>query len=195
MRKRFSIKVTVCLLAASLVLSALPSDAQTRGLAAEQRRRAVLLAHQARIQAFLEDANEFLEISGELVSYRVHPNLRDAERDAIEDRSSKLENKAGDLISFIRYLVPGTRGKTDDLWVLEMPDEDSTLEYRLTLILTLVFRIEPKLQHMIEVLTQETESAIAVDELIVEAYLPYFVAGGLEENSFPDEGVTRFPLR
>ena len=178
---RFSLKTILCLLVALLAFSGGPSRAQTRDLAREVRERAASLYRQQRINTFIEDVNAFFEVTGELVSFRVHPNMTASELEMIEDQSRDLDDKAGDLITFIRYLVPQTRGKTDDLWVLELPDEDSTLDYRLTLILALVFRIEPKLQHLIEALTAEIEPAIQVDDLIVEAYLPYFIAGGLEE--------------
>ena len=192
MPRRFSVKTILCLLVALMACSAGPSRAQTRDLAEEMRERAALLYHQQRIEAFIEDVNEFFEVSGELVSFRVHPNMTASELEMIEDQSRDLDDKAGDLITFIRYIVPATRGKTDDLWVLQLPNEDSTLEYRLTLILALVFRIEPKLTHLIEALTEEREPAIEVDELIVEAYLPYFIAGGLEEIRSLTRELRRF---
>ena len=55
------------------------------------------------------------------------------------------------------------------------------MEARLTLLLSMVNGIQPKLQHFVELLTEEAEPSVEVEELIVEASLPYLIAGGLEE--------------
>ncbi len=148
----------------------------------EMRRRAAEIYFQQRIDDFVEDTFEFYEISGELISFRVHPNMTREELEQIDERAEDLEDKAGDLISFVQYVSPRVRGNTDDLWVILEPlDENSTMEYRLTLLLSLVNGIGPKLQHFVEILTEEIEPSVEVEDLIVEASLPYLIAGGLEE--------------
>ncbi len=174
--------LVICLLAALLCGFVPSSFSQTRDPVDEMRRRAEEVYFQQRIDSFVEGTFEFYEISGELISFRVHPNMSRNELDLMDDRAEDLEDKVGDLISFVRFVSPGVRGNTDDLWVIVEPlDENSTLEARLTLILSLVNGIQPKLQHFVELLTEEVEPSVEIEELMVEASLPFLIAGGLEE--------------
>ena len=148
----------------------------------EMRRRAEVLYFQQRVDSFVEDTFEFYEISGELISFRVHPNMTRAELDLMDEKAEDLEDKAGDLISFVRFVSPIVRGNTDGLWVILEPlDENSTMEARLTLLLSLVNGIQPKLEHFVEILTEAMDPAVEVEDLVVEASLPFLIAGGLEE--------------
>ncbi len=148
----------------------------------ELQRRAEEIYFQQRIDSFVEDTFEFYEISGELISFRVHPNMTREELNLVDEKAEDLEDMAGDLISFVQFISPRVRGNTDDLWViLEPVDENSSMEARLTLLLSMVNGIQPKLQHFVELLTEETEPSVEVEDLIVEASLPYLIAGGLEE--------------
>ncbi len=174
--------LVICLLAALLCGFVPSSFSQTRDPVDEMRRRAEEVYFQQRIDSFVEGTFEFYEISGELISFRVHPNMSRNELDLMDDKAEDLEDKVGDLISFVRFVSPGVRGNTDDLWVIIEPlDENSTLEARLTLILSLVNGIQPKLQHFVELLTEEVEPSVEIEELMVEASLPFLIAGGLEE--------------
>ncbi len=177
-----------CLLIAVLCGFVYPSHAQIRDPQREIQERAEALYFQQRIDRFIENAYEFYEISGELISFRVHPNMTQAELDRMDDKAEELEDKAGDLISFIRFLSPIVRGNTGGLWVVLKPLEaDAPLEDRLTLLLSMVNGVEPKLQHFIELLTEEVEPSVDVGELMTEATLPFLIAGGLEEI----QGMTR----
>jgi hypothetical protein len=167
-------------LGACLGLSLSPALAERSGQADIQQRAAAEY-HQRRVQSFIEDTYRFYEITGEMVSFRVHPNMTAAELEQIEELSEDLDDQAGRLVSFLIYLVPRVRGRTDDLWVLPPLAEDSSLEYRLTVMLSLVNSVEPKIQHLTELLTGETKLSVEVDELAVEGTLPYFIVGGLEE--------------
>ena len=144
--------LTVCLTAA-LLFGLVPSSiSQNRDPFAEMQRRAEEIYFQQRVDSFVEETFEFYEISGELISFRVHPNMTPDEMDLMDQKAEDLEDKVDDLISFVRFIFPRVRGNTDDLWViLEPVDENSTLESRLTLILSLVNGIDPKLQHFVEV--------------------------------------------
>ena len=174
--------LVICLLTALLCGFVPSSFSQTRDPVDEMRRRAEEVYFQQRIDSFVEGTFEFYEISGELISFRVHPNMSRNELDLMDDKAEDLEDKVGDLISFVRFVSPGVRGNTDDLWVIVEPlDENSTLEARLTLILSLVNGIQPKLQHFVELLTEEVEPSVEIEELMVEASLPFLIAGGLEE--------------
>jgi hypothetical protein len=156
--------------------------AQARDPQRELQLRAEMLYRQRQIEAFIENVYEFYEIGGELISFRVHPNMTRMELDDIDEKAQDLDDKADDMVSFIHYVAPRVRGKTDDLWVVLDPlDETATLEERLTLILSLVNGIEPKIDHLIEVLTEEREIEVGIDELVIEASLPFLIAGGLEE--------------
>jgi hypothetical protein len=105
-----------------------------------------------------------------------------AELDLMDEKAEDLEDKAGDLISFVRFVSPIVRGNTDGLWVILEPlDENSTMEARLTLLLSLVNGIQPKLEHFVEILTEAMDPAIEVEDLVIEASLPFLIAGGLEE--------------
>jgi hypothetical protein len=148
----------------------------------ELRRRAEVIYFQQRVDSFVEDTFELYEISGELISFRVHPNMTRAELDLMDEKAEDLEDKAGDLISFVRFVSPIVRGNTDGLWVILEPlDENSTMEARLTLLLSLVNGIQPKLEHFVEILTEAMDPAVEVEDLVVEASLPFLIAGGLEE--------------
>jgi hypothetical protein len=158
------------------------SESQVRDPLDELQRRAEEIYFQQRIDSFVEDTFEFYEISGELISFRVHPNMTREELNLVDEKAEDLEDMAGDLISFVQFISPRVRGNTDDLWViLEPVDENSSMEARLTLLLSMVNGIQPKLQHFVELLTEETEPSVEVEDLIVEASLPYLIAGGLEE--------------
>jgi hypothetical protein len=107
--------------------------------------------------------------------------LTSAELNTFEDKTEELHDRAGRLISFLVAIVPQVRGNTDDLWIIKSPpDEEETLEDRLTLVLALVYRIEPKIEFILDLLNGEGEPAIEVEDLIFEASLPYLVVGGLE---------------
>lgn len=148
----------------------------------EMRRQAEVIYYQQRIDSFVEDTFEFYEISGELISFRVHPNMTRAELDLMDEKAEDLEDKVGDLISFVRFVSPIVRGNTEGLWIILEPlDEDSTMEARLTLLLSLVNGIQPKLEHFVEILTEAMDPAVEVEDLVVEASLPFLIAGGLEE--------------
>jgi hypothetical protein len=148
----------------------------------EMRRRAEVIYFQQRVDSFVENTFEFYEISGELISFRVHPDMTRAELDLMDEKAEDLEDKAGDLISFVRFVSPIVRGNTDGLWVILEPlDENSTMEARLTLLLSLVNGIQPKLEHFVEILTEAMDPAIEVEDLVIEASLPFLIAGGLEE--------------
>ena len=121
--------LVICLLAALLCGFVPSSFSQTRDPVDEMRRRAEEVYFQQRIDSFVEGTFEFYEISGELISFRVHPNMSRNELDLMDDKAEDLEDKVGDLISFVRFVSPGVRGNTDDLWVIIEPlDENSTLE-------------------------------------------------------------------
>jgi len=161
---------------------AVPAEAQTRDLAREMRLRAQEQMRRDRIERFIEDTYKFYEISGELVSFRVHPNMSDTELDAIQERSRELDDQAGRLISFVRTIAPYVRGLTDGLWViLDPPDENTSLEDRLTLILALSNRMNPKIEQLTSMLTQQLDPTIPVEDLQLEASAPYLIVGGLEE--------------
>jgi len=146
----------------------------------QQRQREQLA--QDRLDRFVEDTYEFFEISGELISFRVHPDMTETELEMLDDRARELDEQAGRLLSYVRGVAPYVRGKTDDLWiVLDPPDESSTLEERLTLMLALVNRLLPKLDQVVTQLRGETAPTVSVEELQLEASAPYFVVGGLEE--------------
>ena len=148
----------------------------------ELERRAREIYFERQVDSFIENVYEFYEIGGELISFRVHPNMTSEEFNLINRKSRELDDKAEDLISFIHYAVPGVRGKTEDLWVILEPlDESADLERRLTLLLSLINGLEPKIQHLLDVLTEEQETAVDIEELTVEVALPYLIAGGLEE--------------
>ena len=176
--RTLTIFVLVALLCGFVPLSL----SQTRNLVDEMRHRAEEIYFQQRIESFVEDTFEFYEISGELISFRVHPNMTLDELDLMDEKAEDLEDMAGDLISFVQFISPRVRGNTDDLWViLEPVDENSSMEARLTLLLSLFNGIQPKLEHFVELLTEENELSVEVEDLIVEATLPYLIAGGLEE--------------
>ena len=174
--------VTLFVLAALLCGFVPSSLSQRPNPLDEMRRRAEEIYFRQRIDSFVEDTFEFYEISGELISFRVHPNMTRNELDLMDEKAEDLEDMAGDLISFVQFISPRVRGNTDDLWVILQPvDENSSMEARLTLLLSMVNGIQPKLQHFVELLTEEIEPSVEVEDLIVEASLPYLIAGGLEE--------------
>jgi hypothetical protein len=148
----------------------------------EMERRAQERRAQERLEGFVEDTYEFFELSCELVSFRVHPNMTQADLDLLAERAQEVEDQAGRLLSFVRDVAPFVRGRTEGLWVIfDPPDEDTTLQERLTLILALVNRLSPKLDQVTAQLAGDTEPTVSVEDLLLEASAPYFVVGGLEE--------------
>ncbi len=170
------------LLVAVFVVCAVPAAAQSPTEREADRRQAAAEAiFQQRIDGFTDDVHRFYEVSGELVSYRVLDELTSAELNSFEDKTEELHDRAGRLISFLVGIVPQVRGNTDDLWIIKSPpDDEETLEDRLTLVLALVYRIEPKIEFILDLLNGEGDPAIEVEDLIFEASLPYLVVGGLE---------------
>ena len=168
---------------AALLFAFLPSSlSQSRNAVQEMRRRAEVIYFQQRVDTFIEDTFEFYEISGELISFRVHPNMTRAELDLMDEKAEELEDKAGDLISFVRFVSPIVRGNTDDLWVvLEPLDENSSVEARLTLLLAMVNGIQPKIEHYVELITEALDPSVEAEDLVIEASLPFLIAGGLED--------------
>ena len=166
-----------------LILSfGVQADAQTRNLTREMQLRAREQVRRDRIEQFIEDTYKFYEVSGELVSFRVHPNMTETELEAIKKRSRELDDQAGRLISFVRTIAPYVRGETDGLWVVLDPlDQDSSLEDRLTLILALSNRMVPKIEYLTTLLTQQLDPTIQVESLQLETSAPYLLVGGLEE--------------
>ena len=174
--------LTVIVLAALLFPLVPSSLSQSRNAVEEMRRRAEVIYFQQRVDTFVEDTFEFYEISGELISFRVHPNMTRAELDLMDEKAEELEDKAGDLISFVRCVSPIVRGNTDDLWVvLEPLDENSSVEARLTLLLAMVNGIQPKIEHYVELITEALDPSVEVEDLVIEASLPFLIAGGLED--------------
>ena len=176
--------VTFILIGSAIFISgfAVQAEAQLRDLEREMRLRAQQQLRQDRVKQFIDDTFKFYEISGELVSFRVHPNMSQTELDVIEERSRELDDQAGRLISYVRTIAPYVRGLTDGLWViLDPPDEDTSLEDRLTLILALSNRINPKIEQLTTLLTQQLDPTIPVEELQLETSAPYLIVGGLEE--------------
>ena len=175
---------TLILIGSAILISgfAIRAEAQVRDLAREMRLRGEEQRRRDRMERFIEDTYKFFEISGELVSFRVHPNMSDTELDAIEERSRELDDMAARLISFVSIIAPYVRGSTDGLWVvLDPPDENTSLEDRLTLILALSNRMNPKIEQLTTMLTQQLEPTIPVEDLQLEASAPYLIVGGLEE--------------
>ena len=174
--------LSVIVLAALLFAFAPSSQSQSRNAVEEMRFRAEVIYFQQRVDNFVEDTFEFYEISGELISFRVHPNMTQAELDLMDEKAEDLEDKAGDLISFVRFVSPIVRGNTDNLWVILEPlDENSTMETRLTLLLAMVNGIQPKIEHYVELITEALDPSVEVEDLVFEASLPFLIAGGLEE--------------
>ena len=185
MKRSRSLLTRLPVLAGAIVLPitlAADAAAQIRDPVREMQRRVEEERLRQRVEAFVEDTHEFFEISGELVSFRVHPNMTASEVTTLGERSRELEEQAGRLISFVRDMAPYVRGRTEGLWVIfDPPDQDSTLEERLTLILALVNRLIPKLEQFTALISREADSTVSVEELQFEVSAPYFVVGGLEE--------------
>ena len=176
-RTRFQGKLFLFLMICSI---STPSQAQTSGQREEMRQRAQESFRLERLQAFVDDVHRFYETSGELVSFRVHLEMSPQEARSISEKSKELDNRANRIIDFIENAAPSVKGNTDDLWIIKAPNSEPTVEERLTLILALVYRVEPKLQHLIELIAGEVEPAIEIEQLMVEASLPYLVVGGLQ---------------
>jgi len=185
MKRSRSLLTRLPVLAGAIVLPitlAADAAAQIRDPVREMQRRVEEERLRQRVEAFVEDTHEFFEISGELVSFRVHPNMTASEVTTLGERSRELEEQAGRLISFVRDMAPYVRGRTEGLWVIfDPPDQDSTLEERLTLILALVNRLIPKLEQFTALISREADSTVSVEDLQFEVSAPYFVVGGLEE--------------
>ena len=181
MTTRFQRKSLFFLMIVVLISSiSLPSQAQPSNQREEMRRRAQENFRLERLQAFVDDVHRFYETSGELVSYRVQLDMSPEEARSISEKSKELDNRASRIIDFIENAAPSIKGNTDDLWIIKPPSTEPTIEDRLTLILALVYRVEPKLQHLIELIGGEVEPAIEIEQLMVEASLPYLVVGGLQ---------------
>lgn len=181
MRSQHQKKTVLWLLLAVFIVGAVPAAAQDPAEREAMRQRATAEAiFERRIESFTEDVHRFYEVSGELVAYRVLEELTADELNDFEDKTEELHDRAGRLISFLLAIVPQVRGNTDDLWIVKSVETDQTLEDRLTLVLALVYRIEPKLEFILDLLNGEGEPAIEVEDLIFEASLPYLVVGGLE---------------
>ncbi len=164
----------------ALLVSVVPSHAQSRQQREEQQRRAAEQLRLDRLNRFVDDVHLLYEASGELVSYRVRPEMTSSEISMITDRSRDLDRQASRIISFIENVAPYVKGNTDDLWIIRPMSESPTLEDRLTLILALVYRVEPKIDHLIDLMSGQSPPAIELDDLQVEASLPYLVVGGLQ---------------
>ncbi len=177
MTTRFQGKLFLFLMICSI---STPSHAQTSGQREEMRQRAQESFRLERLQAFVDDVHRFYETSGELVSFRVQLEMSPQEARSISEKSKELDNRANRIIDFIENAAPSVKGNTDDLWIIRPPSDVLTVEERLTLILALVYRVEPKLQHLIELIAGEVEPAIEIEQLMVEASLPYLVVGGLQ---------------
>ena len=178
---RFSRKSFLLLVIVVLICSiSVPSEAQTSSQREEMRQRALESFRLERLQAFVDDVHRFYETSGELVSFRVNLEMSPQEARSISEKSKELDNRANRIIDFIENAAPSVKGNTDDLWIIRPPSGEPTVEERLTLILALVYRVEPKLQHLIELIAGEVEPAIEIAQLMVEASLPYLVVGGLQ---------------
>ena len=179
--------LTMPILTAALVfLTVVPlvdgAQIQNRDALREMQLRAQRQMAEDRLEGFIEDAFRFFELSGELVAFRVDSELTPDELDMIAERSRELDEQAGRLISYIRYVAPYVRGETDGLWIIfDPPDETTTLEERLTLILALVNRMSPKLDQLTMMLSEQLRPTIPVEELQFEAAAPYLLVGGLEE--------------
>jgi hypothetical protein len=154
---------------------------QSRAVLEMQQRAREQLARD-RIERFSEDAFAFFEISGELVSFRVHPNMTASEVALLDDRAEELEDHVDGMLDYLRGAVPFVRGETEGLWIIhDPPDESTTLDERLTLILALANRLSPKLDQLVTLLRGDVDLTVTVDSLQFEASAPYFVVGGLEE--------------
>ncbi len=164
----------------ALFVAVVPSQAQSRQQREEQQRRAAEQLQLDRLNRFVDDVHLLYEASGELVSYRVRPEMTSSEIRVITDRSRDLDRQATRIISFIENVAPYVKGNTEDLWIIRPLNESPTLEDRLTLILALVYRVEPKINHLIDLMSGESHPAIELQDLQVEASLPYLVVGGLQ---------------
>jgi len=149
-----------------------------------QRRAQEQLARE-RLERFIQDTYEFFEISGELVSFRVRPDMTEEELETLDQQARDLEDQAERLSSFILNVAPYVRGETEDLWIIfDPPDESSTLEERLTLILALCNRLSPKLDQIALLVSGELDPTVSVEDLQLELSAPYFAVGGLDELRF-----------
>ena len=168
------------LLVLAVLVAVVPSQAQSRQQREEQRRRAAEELALERLDRFVDDVHLLYQTSGELVSYRVRAAMTPSELKVISDRSKDLDRQATRIISFIENVAPYVKGNTDDLWIIRRPTDNPTLEDRLTLILALIYRVEPKIDHLIELMRGLSPPAIEFEDLQVEASLPYLVVGGLQ---------------
>ena len=173
-------RTVIWLLASALLVLVVPSQAQNRQQREDQQRHVAEQLRLQRLNRFIDDVHLLYEASGELVSFRVRPEMTRGELRLLSDRSKDLDRHATRIISYIENIAPFIRGYTDDLWIIRTPGEDSTLEDRLTVILALIYRVEPKIDHLIDLMSGEGEPAIELEDLQVEASLPYLVVGGLQ---------------
>ena len=165
--------------------------AQSRAVLEMQQRARERLAVE-RLERFVDNTFEFFELSGELVSFRVHPNMTESEVDLLDDRAGDFEDHVDDMLDYLRQAVPFVRGETDGLWIInDPPDESTPLEDRLTLILALTNRLSPKLEQVVTLLRGEVDPTVTVDALEYEASAPYLVVGGLEELLSITRGLRR----
>jgi hypothetical protein len=165
--------------------------AQSRAVLEMQQRAREQLARE-RVEQFVDRAFVLFEISGELVSFRVHPNMTESEVDLLDDRARDLEDHVDEMLDYLRGAVPFVRGETDGLWIFnDPPDEATPLEDRLTLILALTNRLSPKLEQLVTLLRGEVDPTVTVDALEYEVAAPYLVVGGLEELLAITRGLRR----
>ena len=92
--------LTKFVLAALLFGVVPPAFSQNRDPVEEMRRRAEEIYFQQRIDSFVEETFEFYEISGELISFRVHPNMTQAELDK-ELKSITVDGNEGHLAELV----------------------------------------------------------------------------------------------
>lgn len=185
--------LSILTLAVLLLGSAAPAveAAQSRAVLEMQQRAREQLARE-RLEQFVEHTFELFEISGELVSFRVHPNMTQSEVDLLDDRAGDLEDHVDDMLDYLSDAVPFVQGETDGLWIFnDPPDEATPLEDRLTLILALTNRLSPKLEQLVTLLRGEVDTTVTVDALEYEAAAPYLVVGGLEELLSITRGLRR----
>ena len=174
------LKPTIFLLLVVSVLASPIAQAQSQRQREQMQRRADERQRQQVLDRFIDDVHLLFEVSGELVSFRVRPDMSRSEFKIILDKSKELEKRASRIISFVERIAPHVKGRTDDLWVVRPLAETPTLDQQLTVILAILYRVEPKIDHLIDLMKGESEPAVELDELRLEASLPYLVVGGMK---------------
>ena len=173
-------KPTILFLILALFVASLTVQSQSQRQREQIQRRAGEQQRKQILGRFIDDVHLLFEVSGELVSFRVRPDMARPEFKIISDKSRELEKRASRIISFIERIAPHVKGRTDDLWIVKPLSETPTLDQQLTVILALLYRIEPKIEHLIELMKGESEPSIELEELQLEASLPYLVVGGMK---------------